>query len=399
MLLQMILDSRDLLDSPDGITHRMGLLGGLSDSCRGPEPAGSPTGKAAGDMHAEDCGALFAQRIGVIFCAMFNMFVDADVLATVRDVAGRLAASAASPAEWASTELGSFVRFSDDRSQDHLREGILDPFPLLREDTPAKRRGPCKLVNPTLLVTERKGAASSLHYGAFPLDAFNTGASLWKLRPQRFQDEYGKQAPTVTKPRDMNSQIGGEGSRVTSIPTSVAHEAWLSAALEELAQMCGALLQATAMSNADLSAGSRLSINVHVGDALNFCDALLACTSPAVEPTDSHGGTSKEATTRGSPVAFQQDTLHPLHLRAGAVTEFDVISTSNLADYLGIINVVVASAPLLKAHHHAVLLTSFISTSRSTNLFQGTQEFYEKLLCMNAHTAALLLGEPLDTEM
>lgn len=122
MLLQMILDSRDLLDSPDGITHRMGLLGGLGDSCRGPEPPGSATGKAAGDMDAEDCGAVFAQRIGVIFCAMFNMFVDADVLATVRDVAGRLAASAASPAEWASTELGSFVRFSDDRSQDRVRK-------------------------------------------------------------------------------------------------------------------------------------------------------------------------------------------------------------------------------------------------------------------------------------
>ncbi|CAN0181159.1 unnamed protein product, partial [Ectocarpus sp. 8 AP-2014] len=216
-----------------------------------------------------------------------------------------------------------------------LREGILDPFPLLREDTPAKRRGPCKLVNPLLLVTERKGAASSLHYEAFPLDAFNTGASFWKLRPQSFQDEYGQQAPTVTKPREMNSQIRGGGSRVTSIPTSVAQEAWLSAALEELAQMCGALLRATATSDADSSAGSRLRINVHVGDALNFCDALLACASPAGGSADADGDAPKESATRGSPVAFQQDTLQPLHLRAGAVTEFDVISSSNLADYLG----------------------------------------------------------------
>ncbi|CAN0216257.1 unnamed protein product, partial [Ectocarpus sp. 6 AP-2014] len=392
MLLQMILDSRDLMDSPDSITHRMGSLGGLGDRSRSTEPVTSAAGKAGRGMDAEECGAVFAQRIGVIFCALFNMFVDAEVLATIRDVAGRLAASAASPTEWASTELGSFVHFSDDRSRDrvHLREGILDPFPLLCEDTPAKRRGPCKLVNPLLLVTERKGAASSLHYGAFPLDAFNT-ASLWKLRPQSFQDEYGQQAPTVTKPPEMNSQIGGGGSRVTSIPTSVAQEAWLSAALEELAQMCGALLRATATSNADSSARSRLSINVHVGDALNFCDALLACASPTRGSADADGDTPKVSATRGSPVSFQQDTLQPLHIRAGAVTEFDVISSSNLADYLGIINVVVASAPLLKAHHHAVLLTSFISTLKSSNLFQGTQEFYEKLLCMNAHTAAVLL--------
>ncbi|CAB1098062.1 unnamed protein product [Ectocarpus sp. CCAP 1310/34] len=394
MLLQMILDSRGLMDVPDGITHRMGSLRGLGDPSRSTGPATSAAGKEGGGMDAEDCGAVFAQRIGVIFCALFNMFVDAEVLATIRDVAGRLAASAASPAEWASTELGSFVHFSDDRSQDrvrkiwfsyidgslqdngvfmkirqersaflakympkgkklnfvsramglascrlpetmeasskmrrqYLREGILDPFPLLREDTPAKRRGPCKLVNPLLLVTERKGAASSLHYGAFPLDAFNTG--------------------------------GGEGSRVTSIPTSIAQEAWLSTALEELAQMCGALLRVTATSNADSSAGSRLSINVHVGDALNFCDTLLACASPAWGSADADGDAPKESATRG------------------------------------IINVVVASAPLLKAHRYAVLLTSFISTSHVSSLFQGTQEFYEKLLCMNSHTAAVLLGGP-----
>lgn len=122
MLLQMILDSRELMDSPDGITRRMGSLGGLGDSSGGTERAGSATGKAAGDRDAEDCGAVFAQRIGVIFCAMFNMFVDADVLTTIRDVAGKLAASAASPAEWGSTELGSFVHFSDDRSQDRVRK-------------------------------------------------------------------------------------------------------------------------------------------------------------------------------------------------------------------------------------------------------------------------------------
>lgn len=160
-------------------------------------------------------------------------------------------------------------------------------------------------------------------------------ASLWKLRPQSFQDEYVQQAPVVAKPRDMNSRVTGGGSRVTSIPTSVAQEAWLGAALEELTQMCGALLQTTAESNVDMSAGSRLSINVHVGDALNFCDALLGCTSPVVESADAGGDTSKEAANRGSPVAFQQDTLQPLHLRVGAVTEFDVISSSNLADYLG----------------------------------------------------------------
>lgn len=39
-------------------------------------------------------------------------------------------------------------------------------------------RAPSNLVNPLLLVTERKGTAFSLHYGAFPLEAFHTEGSV-----------------------------------------------------------------------------------------------------------------------------------------------------------------------------------------------------------------------------
>lgn len=53
---------------------------------------------------------------------MFNMFVDKDALAAIHDVAGRLASSTATPAKWASTELGGLVRFTDDRSQDRVRK-------------------------------------------------------------------------------------------------------------------------------------------------------------------------------------------------------------------------------------------------------------------------------------
>ncbi len=57
--------------------------------------------------------------IAVFICcsAMYNVFVDEDVLSTIHEVASRLAASAVSSAEWASTELGSFVLFADERSQ------------------------------------------------------------------------------------------------------------------------------------------------------------------------------------------------------------------------------------------------------------------------------------------
>ena len=67
-------------------------------------------------------GSLYPHRETVPHSAMYNVFVDKDVLATIRDVAGRLASSAASPSEWASTELGGLVRFTDDRSQDRVRK-------------------------------------------------------------------------------------------------------------------------------------------------------------------------------------------------------------------------------------------------------------------------------------
>ena len=55
-----------------------------------------------------------------------------------------------------------------------LVEGMLDPFPLLRVDSASERNGRAQRVNPLLLVTEKKGTSWCLHYGAFPLDAFNT---------------------------------------------------------------------------------------------------------------------------------------------------------------------------------------------------------------------------------
>lgn len=53
---------------------------------------------------------------------------------------------------------------------------------------------------------------------------------------------------------------------------------------------------------------------------------------------------------------------------------------------------VMASAPLLKQHSQALLLTSYLATVQGKHLFQGTADFYQKLLCMSPHTASILLG-------
>lgn len=162
--------------------------------------------------------------------------------------------------------------------------------------------------------------------------------SLWKLRPDTFQGEYGKFAPRVTKQQYVNSHIGEGGPSADPIAPQVAQDAWLATALEELAQMCGAFLRAVAGTQpSTLSVEARLSICMHVGDALDLCDVLLAAT-PAVDGAGSDGP-SLDSPSKAAPVAFQQGTLQPLQLRADIFglfpPAFDVIKSSNLADYLG----------------------------------------------------------------
>lgn len=63
------------------------------------------------------------------------------------------------------------------------------------------------------------------------------------------------------------------------------------------------------------------------------------------------------------------------------------------ANFPGIINLMVATAPLLKTLPHAVLLTSLMASLVNLHRYKDTAEFQEKLLCMSPHVAGLLLGE------
>lgn len=147
----------------------------------------------------------------------------------------------------------------------------------------------------------------------------------WKLRKESLQDEYGKLAPAVIKYPDFHFLGCKEGSVSSATAQIGMQTAWFGAALEELAQMCGAFLEATAPTT------PRLRITIHAGEALNFCDALVAASTP-----------TRLAGSKVAPVMFQQYTLQPLQLRAeplglftGSRPRFHVINTSNLADHLG----------------------------------------------------------------
>lgn len=163
--------------------------------------------------------------------------------------------------------------------------------------------------------------------------------SLWKVQPDNLQDEYGKLAPRVTKHQEFDPCIDKDRP-TTPIAPHVLQNAWFRSALEELAQMCGAFLRATACSTPKSSpVVPRLNIDIHVGDALDFCDALLAAPSTVGSRGDDPATPSLD-TEVAPPVAFQQGTLQPLQLRVDVLGElappaFDVIKSSNLAEYLG----------------------------------------------------------------
>lgn len=53
---------------------------------------------------------------------------------------------------------------------------------------------------------------------------------------------------------------------------------------------------------------------------------------------------------------------------------------------------VMVSAPLLKEHSQAVLLTSYLPTVQAKRLHKGPVDFYKKLLCMRSQTVSLLTG-------
>lgn len=166
----------------------------------------------------------------------------------------------------------------------------------------------------------------------------------WKLRDEIFQDKHNKLAPRVLKERVVKTRSCKAG-RSTASSRRSEQDARFCAALEQLAQMCAGFLAATRIAPAEsgasiASASPHLRMNIHVGDAIDFCDAILASSVTAGAPEGSvrpSASNSDSLTFEG--IAFQQGTLQPFRLRKdtfwGLRTEFDVISTGNLAEHLG----------------------------------------------------------------
>ena len=133
--LHLFLDCRNLLDesSTDDIAELIATLnkgGGSRRTAADNKPdsgqrinpdetATTSAGTLVVDSSVRD--KAFARRIGEIFSAMYNVFVDEGVLKLIQDSAKKLADLAGSPSEWPSTGVGRYITFADDRTRDRVR--------------------------------------------------------------------------------------------------------------------------------------------------------------------------------------------------------------------------------------------------------------------------------------
>lgn len=218
MMIQLILDSRNLLEpgpAKAGTLHGQMEAVGICGSRTADSPARENVGEAArqinGTASAKPCNteagpqaapvcskgsgegqehdAAFARRIGVIFSAMYNVFVDAEVLQTIQDVAERLATWITSSEEWSSTEIGRMIHFADDRGQDRVRDILAlyaDKKLQTEASTASVRRqrsaDRAKRMSQGSTILSGSMGLASLRRGSLTLEAYNELAQKCKAR-------------------------------------------------------------------------------------------------------------------------------------------------------------------------------------------------------------------------
>ncbi|EGN92841.1 hypothetical protein SERLA73DRAFT_116652 [Serpula lacrymans var. lacrymans S7.3] len=184
---------------------------------------------------------------------------------------------------------------------------------------------------------------------------------VYSLAGERFSVHYGTDPMT---PFHLAALFGNTRGPVSMVDV-------VKAAKAEFNDWCSAY-------SVSLSSSSRPTIRFIVGDVTRVCRALQGFALT---------GTLK----MGLPVAQWKTQLINLngdeYLSGGAPTSFNVIDTSNLDDHVGLLNVLVASIPLLSPSSSSVLYAE----SLLFHGLDGTKEFAEHLYA-DLTAVGLLLG-------
>ncbi|KAI8964172.1 hypothetical protein F5Y11DRAFT_316828 [Daldinia sp. FL1419] len=129
---------------------------------------------------------------------------------------------------------------------------------------------------------------------------------------------------------------------------------------------------------------THLTLRFTVSDGLSFAHGLHAISNSRGKPTGLYRRQLDITAMEFDPEAYD--------ITDSAPTKFDVIDTSNLADHLGTLNLLLAAAPLLKTSASSTLWTETLIKKERTRRKQ-----FDSLLPGHAPTMALILGlSPVD---
>ncbi|KAL8706540.1 MAG: hypothetical protein Q9201_000413 [Fulgogasparrea decipioides] len=123
----------------------------------------------------------------------------------------------------------------------------------------------------------------------------------------------------------------------------------------------------------------RIKITLHCGDAVSFCHGI------------NRDGMQKSASLGAPPLRIAPWKLKQLTIAdTGAYSiqaSFDVIDSSNLADTVGLLNILPAVTPLLRSKSSSVLYTENLRIAA-----EGMSHALNDMLCSDVTTMSLLVG-------
>lgn len=197
-------------------------------------------------------------------------------------------------------------------------------------------------LNPTFLFS-MAGRQFNLHYGTDLCASFHLGLTLTKAT---YDDG------TFCYPR------------------STVHEVW-DACRQQFSRWSAAFHRRL---NSSDQRQSKIVIRFAYGDALAFCDGLQLCMAGDYTPT------IYSSTWGGGKFVFHDRTMP---------TSFNVIETSNLSDHLGLLNVLIATTPLLEVTPYTSVTTSSLLSYKD---HPTQRSAIEERVLLDFPTLSILLG-------
>ena len=212
----------------------------------------------------------------------------------------------------------NMVPFAMDHFKHYWAQGVTD--------TKITETKGAAYVNPTLLYSSSSDSLN-FHYGTDPIMCFHLAPALAAVQSN---------ASTPAKPV----------------------EGIVAAIKAQFASWCHSFHRRT---NSGAASASGLQLRFFAGDAMGFCKALLSFIQGGNLRTAQYT-TPWGASTITLSDDYASSATHP------APSSFDVIDTSNLADHLGFLNILLIAAPLLKRRASSALFTHSLVGSKGMDL-------------------------------